>query len=192
MNSARHSVWDQHKVWECENNERKACDQSWEAALLLLVGQGVPAWPEHQRSCGYSPPGFFPVPPASIFLPPRWVTQCHVSAWTAYCHKARVHTYVWLFIVTCRNTFATSKRTHTHVRTHLNPPQKSFFNLSHMSTLALSAVTLNSKWGAENKETEQGSKPAKFGPSLYYWQYFLEKWKAKPHLGHSLYYCDRH
>lgn len=26
--------------------------------------QGVPAWPEPRRSCGYSPPGFFPAPPA--------------------------------------------------------------------------------------------------------------------------------
>lgn len=34
------------------------------AAALLFTEQGVPAWPEPRRSCGYSPPGFFPAPPA--------------------------------------------------------------------------------------------------------------------------------
>ncbi len=33
-------------------------------AALLFTEQGVPAWPEPRRSCGYSPPGFFPAPPA--------------------------------------------------------------------------------------------------------------------------------
>lgn len=72
-----------------------------------------PVWPEHLRSCGYSPPGFFPAPPAYIFLPPRRVTRCYVSAWRGYNQQS-----LYLHTLHSCPLIVTSTHAHTHAYNH--------------------------------------------------------------------------
>lgn len=60
------------------------------SALPQYATDPQPVWPEPLRSCGYSPPGFFPAPPASIFLLPKQATRWYVSARTG--HKRHTRT----------------------------------------------------------------------------------------------------
>lgn len=90
-----------------------------------------PVWPELLRSCGYSPPRFFPAPPASIFLPPRWTTWCHVSARTGYRHRTTVHTHTQTSNCLA-HALLLALQTLANIPDSLVTPQRSLFSLSHM------------------------------------------------------------
>lgn len=120
------------------------------AAACLLTEQGVPAWPELRRSCGYSPPGFFPAPPVSIFLPPTGVTRCSVRA--GYSHKdLYVHTYTRLpsKCHTLSHHQLALTRAHTHTANSFH--HRSLFSLSLMTTLwhSLQSIVLKIHRGAK-------------------------------------------
>lgn len=147
--------------------------------------QGVPAWPEPRRSCGYSPPGFFPAPPAQIFLPPRRVTRLHVSARTATKRFMYIHTHTCPLIVTHTHT-------HTqHIHTSHYTTEKFVQPLAHHHTVAFFAVSLNCFKNTKSLKETVGGKMNPlvclffcfFKPPSTAVNTLLEKLKAKPHLG---------
>lgn len=53
----------------------------------------VPVWPELRRSCGYSPPEFFPALLSLIFLPPKGARRRHVSRGRPRTAHTRAHAH---------------------------------------------------------------------------------------------------
>lgn len=133
------------------------------------VEEGVPAWPERRQSCGYSPPRFSPVPPVWMFLPPKGVTRCHVSAHTGYGRTTSLHRHTlphhWPLNI------------HTHWHTHLSSSyhKRSLLRLSlahhnHSFPFFL-AINRNAFRTQENKICQKGKITPLFSLSRYSWQY---------------------
>ena len=135
------------------------------------VEEGVPAWPEHRQSCGYSPPRFSPAPPVWMFLPPKGVTRCHVSAHTGYGRTTSLHRH------TLPHHWPLNIHAHSGTLTCLHPTTKGVCSgsPSHIITTlshSFSQSTGNAFRTQENKICQKGKiTPLFFSLSRYSWQY---------------------